>query len=436
MNLRSIVVVSALALSVVACGPQESATDPVGTWVGTITTEGDVTTVINESGSVWGGTARLVEEASIGVDIGADEYMLSYVLSVFGTDEHIYVVDLQADLVRRYDHDGVYVDTIGGGGQGPGEYTAPMMVTVAPDGRILVFDSLSRRTQVYGPDGESLGYWPAQNFGCCSWPMMIGSDGAVWMPTRTRFPDERESVYGIQVFGPDGPMGDNYPVRVIDVPEVSVTVGNRVLTQTPTSTMHRESEIAPFAPRFTWTPAGAELIVAGASDRYRFEVQQRGETVLVAEKYWEPVPIDPEHAEWQRKATVAALRGLEPDWTWNGSGMPEHHPAFGGIVVTTGGEFWVARFGPSLRVADCVEEPLAEGVDAGLVFENACWRNVYVLDAFDQEGRYLGEIDKPVNMQPYPPWTHVVGDRVIGVEIDDLGLWVVKRYRLVLPGER
>ena len=72
MNLRSIVAVSVVALVVAACVPQESSPGADGTWVGTITTEGNVTTVINESGSVWGGTARLVEEMSIGVDIGDD----------------------------------------------------------------------------------------------------------------------------------------------------------------------------------------------------------------------------------------------------------------------------------------------------------------------------------------------------------------------------
>ena len=65
-----------LACALVGCvGPIEPAgTD--GTWVGTITTEGNLTTVVNESGSVWGGTATLVEEASIGVETGEDPYML------------------------------------------------------------------------------------------------------------------------------------------------------------------------------------------------------------------------------------------------------------------------------------------------------------------------------------------------------------------------
>ena len=52
-----------------------------------------MTTVVNESGSVWGGTARLVEEMSIGVDIGADEYMFGHVYSVAAHDDRIYVLD-------------------------------------------------------------------------------------------------------------------------------------------------------------------------------------------------------------------------------------------------------------------------------------------------------------------------------------------------------
>ncbi len=79
MNLRLIVAVSAVALAALACGPQESSTDAAGTWVGTITTEGDVTTVVNESGSVWGGVATLVEEVSIGLETGDVPYLFGRV---------------------------------------------------------------------------------------------------------------------------------------------------------------------------------------------------------------------------------------------------------------------------------------------------------------------------------------------------------------------
>ena len=84
---------SATAVILVACAPFE---DPEASadaaWVGTITTEGNVTTVVNESGSVWGGTATPVEEASIGVDAGDEPYMLDVVSSVWADDRRIYVV--------------------------------------------------------------------------------------------------------------------------------------------------------------------------------------------------------------------------------------------------------------------------------------------------------------------------------------------------------
>ena len=68
--------------------------DPAdGPWQGKITTEGNVTTVVNESGSVWDGMERLVEEASIGVDVGADEYMFGRVAGVWVTDDRVLVLD-------------------------------------------------------------------------------------------------------------------------------------------------------------------------------------------------------------------------------------------------------------------------------------------------------------------------------------------------------
>ncbi len=69
------IVCAGVLLVLGACTSPEPAANSDGTWVGTITTEGNVTTVVNESGSVWGGTATLVEELSVGVDPGADAYV-------------------------------------------------------------------------------------------------------------------------------------------------------------------------------------------------------------------------------------------------------------------------------------------------------------------------------------------------------------------------
>ena len=96
----------AILVLAIACSPDAPQLDPGGTWVGTITTEGNVTTVVNKSGSVWGGEAQLVEEMSIGVDIGEDEYMLGHIANIYATDELLYLTDTQEPSVRVYDTDG------------------------------------------------------------------------------------------------------------------------------------------------------------------------------------------------------------------------------------------------------------------------------------------------------------------------------------------
>jgi hypothetical protein len=56
------------------------------------------------------------------------------------------------------------------------------------------------------------------------------------------------------------------------------------------------------------------------------------------------------------------------------------------------------------------------------------------LDAFDADGRYLGEVELPqvavVSMDVY-----IRGDVVVVPASDESGTPMVKRYRLVLPGE-
>ena len=149
-----------LSLLAAGCGAPKSVIQDDTTWVGTITTEGNVTTVVNESGSVWGGTATLVEEMSIGVEQGEDPYMFGLVSSIWATDDWIYVVDSPVPVLRVFNQEGRHVRDIGRRGQGPGEFELPNSVAVTPDGRILVRDGQpGQRTNVYAPDGELLDTW-------------------------------------------------------------------------------------------------------------------------------------------------------------------------------------------------------------------------------------------------------------------------------------
>jgi len=423
-------------LSVVfACSGVDSADEAVG-WSGEISTEGNVTTVVNESGSVWGGTARLVEEASIGVDAGPDEYMLGAVHTVHGTDTHIYVIDQQLNVLRRYDGNGVFVDQIGRIGQGPGEYTEPRLLDVAPDGRIFVWDPSQRRVVVFAADATPLDTWPANGAFCCVFRIFFDAEaaaggengGALWMLTYSFDRQTREESFATRAFGPEGPAGPAYarPDMGTAAEDRFAVVGGRRF-------------VVPFAPIYIGSAVGPARFVAAVPDNYRYEVQHRGETTRVVEKYWTPVPVDPEHAEWERRATIANARRRDPDWAWDGSSMPDHHPPYNQILGSASGEIWVLRTTRTVRVADCVENPLADqGVwDSPPFNERSCWRDVYVADVFDAEGRFLGEVTPPPGAftYPYPFATHIDGPRLVMAVEDEAGVVRVKRYRLVLPGE-
>ncbi len=432
MNLRSIVAVPLVALTIVACASPESLTGTDGDWVGTITTEGNVTTVVNESGSVWGGTARLVEEASIGVETGDDAYMFGQVRAVSGTDDHIYVVDGQVKLVRRYDADGVFIDNIGGIGQGPGEYTEPSMIEVAPDGRIFVWDRRQQRVVVFRPDGTPLETWPANGAFCCAFPIYFdavggANGGALWLLARGVNRETGERGLHFRAFGLDGPFGPSYELPELDEASRGIHVVNG-------------QRVAPFAQVFLGTTAGPARFLFADPSTYRFEVRERSETVRIVEKHWEPVPVDPEHAEWQRKATVADVRRRNPGWNWDGAGMPEHHPAYSAFYAAASGEVWVLRNAPSVPASECVEDPLADADTwASTPFgRRSCWRNAYAVDVFDAGGRFLGEVDTPAGAfsYRYSLAHHIDGDRVVTAIEDEAGTIMVKRYRLVLPGER
>ena len=404
----------------------ETAAPSDGAWVGTITTEGNVTTVINESGSVWGGTATLVEEASIGVESGPDEYMFGFVSAVHATDDRILLIDQQVRVVRAYDLSGAFIGDIGRFGQGPGEYNRPRQVTTDASGRIFVFDSTLARINVYAPSGEVLETWPVQDARCCAFPMYPLAGEAIWMPVEKWSDRSRREVrYGAVAVGPDGRSGE-----VTWIPDIAYDPITYVNDR-------GYEENARFAPKIESSPAPDGRLVAGASDRYRFEVLYPDGAKRVVERFWDPVPIPEAQREWWWRFTVRTYRDSNVEIALGVTDMPTHQPAYNWFIPTLSGELWISGLGAAERLPECADDPF-EG-DLPEVLGNRCWRNEITLDVFDVEGRFLGGVQVPKEMTlrgTLMPTLSVDGRRVVGVVSDEAGTVMVKRYRLVLPGER
>lgn len=392
-------------------------------WVGSISTAGDVTTVINESGSVWAGTARLVEEASIGAESGAEEYLFGDVHSIFADERRIYVVDQQVPAVRMYDHDGRFLGNFGAPGQGPGEYTAPSVVTVDDEGRIYVADSRPRRINVYAPDGEPVDTWAVPDYLCC-YPMYVVNRGEVQIPVRrVASPRGVASPYdmGFRVYGAEGAIGKEHWVPDLGWQPVWIEVEGRGMG-------------VRFTPARMFRPLPSGGFVVGVNDSYRFEVHHRdGRKLVVERRAATRVPLHPEEWEWWRRLSVAATRTLLPDYDWDGAEMPRLKPAYDTFIPSMTGSIWVAREALSEKIPDCGEDPLTEGMD--VLETNPCWHADWFFDVFGEDGRYLGPVE-PLRDTPQHAFQRLVfidGDLVLAATQDEMGTFFVKRFRVERP---
>jgi DNA-binding beta-propeller fold protein YncE len=64
---------------------------------------------------------------------------------------HLWLSDAVLDQVAIFDLDGGYNMSLGGAGNGPGQFVFPAGIAAHPDGRIAVVDALNQRVQVFRP---------------------------------------------------------------------------------------------------------------------------------------------------------------------------------------------------------------------------------------------------------------------------------------------
>lgn len=71
-----------------------------------------------------------------------------------GADDVVYLLDTQNILVRRIDRGGRELAPLGRSGEGPGEFTHPRLVAVAPDDRCVVIQDFHARATCLTPTGD------------------------------------------------------------------------------------------------------------------------------------------------------------------------------------------------------------------------------------------------------------------------------------------
>jgi hypothetical protein len=420
-----------LALSLAACGGGEPTAAGGQPWQGTTVTEGNVTTVHTESGSVWQGTARLVEELSIGEEVGEEPYMLGRISAVAATDGRIYALDAQVPVVRVYDQRGTHVLDIGGGGQGPGEFERPTFMGLDRTGNVFVLGQ--GEIEVFSPEGTPIATWSLEELSVFAWfnTSNVGPDGTVYVPVTLEREGMNPGTWKVGYAGiNEGEAGETRPLPEFDyeAPVIEIVRRNEEYVMV--------ASISPaFVPRRAWAVSPYGSLVAGSGNQYRLQIHHADDRKMVIEKAWDQVPVENAEGDWYRDLLRADLEDVEEVSGWDpNSQLPSHKPAFEQIVPDSNGRIWVIKPGPGIRLTECNEEP----GDADEYRAEPCWLDSVLIDVFDEQGRYLGPVEAPSEFYGMTPRTiqprpFIRDDIMIAAVEDELGTIQIKRYRLVLP---
>jgi len=408
------------------CATEPSESPARGDWDGSISTAGTVATVVNRSGSVWG-DVELVEEASIGVLDGADEYVFSQVRAVTASDDRIFVLDGREGIIRVYDMAGGHLFDIGRQGDGPGEFRRPWAIGLSLEPRLLVRDLAQSRVHEFSLDGELLDDWRAEGGG----PTTIADEGFVYVYRRLPADTADAPVrFGMSPTGPEGAAEMiPIPIPTFEQQRMLVPMNRRFIEVGMMESINQGLRFSvadvPFAPNPQWALAGDGTLIWGESDTYRFALERRDGSVVHVERAEDPVPIGGDERRWYRDRLTRFWREVMPEFRWTEGVIPATKRAF--VALTPDGDrrVWVLRELAGVPLADCDPDP----DDFSSFVTRPCWRQPLALDGFGGDGRFLGRILVPEGTRfDVPPFMD--GDTMITVVEDEAGAIMVKRYRI------
>ncbi len=380
--------------------------------------DGDTSVVRTVSGSVWGRTASLVQEVSIGVLEGAEPYMFGDVRSIeVAPDGRIFVLDGQSLEIRVFSPDGTFVETWGRDGEGPGELGRPDGgLTMLSDGRLVVRDPGNARLQVFDAGGEHDASWPVISGGFSTSTNFSRWGDSILNPRVINLEEARsveEWRSGFELITPDGAVIDTLPYPTSGFEQAAIMASRE-------GSSSRNS--VPFAPgeELTWHPDG--FFVIGISDDYSFTLLRPGAPLRI-ERAWDPVPVAGGERAQEEAVATRNLRRLDPNWRWNGPPIPDAKPAFDAIFTGRDGRIWLRREGPGYQRDDPDYDP----TDPEDIEER--WTADALADVFEPDGTFLGSVQLPTDFFFYP--TPIFdGERVWAVTRDDFGVQRVVRYRI------
>ncbi|MCK5448107.1 MAG: hypothetical protein KAJ43_08175 [Gemmatimonadetes bacterium] len=387
-------------IGTVGCaGESQSAAE----WDGTMRDSAGILIVENNDVPLWGEEDRWTfsEVLRIGTLEGDPEYQFGRISGFVPlSDGRIAVTDNMAHNLRFFSPEGVHERTVGTTGSGPKDFGSRRLNLLrGPGDTLLVMDWANLQTHRFTPDGEWLESWRiAPEGGLRVWGWDTAPSGLIInLLTPVQTPDiaASDTLDAVVVRGVRGHILDTL-MWLPSARSFSMRGGLRLYSGGPVFDLRWDGGL-----------------VTGRSDRYRFEwYDANGDLERIVSLRRDKIPFD----DREQAACMDLLESVWKRWDVSPTQMAlwkstthfeEFYPAFRSFMNGPRGTLWVQQVRPTSDLTP--EEVASESGVYPWPYGSTDW------DVFDREGRYLGVVEKPPNIQGF----QFFGDKLYGVWEDD-----------------
>ena len=330
-----------------------------------------------------------------------DGYLGGVIAVAADSRDNIYILDSTTQEVQVFDAGGGFLRTLGGQGQGPGEFREALGPAIAPGDTLWVADQGAPRYSIFGPDGTLIGTRVRRaTWGLITERCTIMPDGS-YMEWGVRYPNRE---------GSDDPSDVDlvryYPVRVSPDVEKQDTLPYLEfvlqLADLPSVGLRRPVW---FGPRLKKALGCRDNVWFVSSGEYRvYSRSLAGDTTVVFTLNGvRPAAVDEADRDDMRatfeRYSNPALMG---DYL---RALPEHKPVIAGLFVDGAGHVFVV--------------PETSRVDAGTA-----------IDVFREDGIFLGRVAVPEAVTIDPGIAYATRDYLLFAGEDEAGTPYVTRLRI------
>lgn len=378
---------------------------------------------------------QLDELCTIGTGIHGEDDLLATPVAVALVGDSILVLDSKPGGYARlavFGLDGRPIGTIGGIGDGPGEYRQPWALAVDDrNGKIYIREAAGGRIHVYSRAGlyEETIRLPVGGLQADHTPMMQVIESGLLFFLRYEFrmaegSDQRfvrQPVY--YILKQDGSIVDTLRVPIPSEDPY------QLIAQSQSTGGLRIGRV-PFAPTYHWAITSSGALAHGYSDTYLIRVDANAREPMTIRRDIPPIGVDSKERAWYRQFQLLSLRIGQDDWKWNGPTVPRTKPFFQAFYPSRDGRLWVLREGKGQLIDGCASR--AETIHE--MMDNPCWLSTWTFEVFDEmTGQLLGVVSAPEGFREFPA-PFIYSDTFICAVDDESGAQFVKVYRIHYPG--